>query len=45
MNQPMVRVGKLQGEYQKAELGAVFSSKEVIARIRTGKPYKEYLGF
>jgi hypothetical protein len=45
INQPKIRVGKLEGEYRKAELGTVFPSKEVIARIRTGEPYKEYLGF
>jgi hypothetical protein len=45
INQPMIRVGKLEGEYRKAELGLIFSSKNVVARIRNGEPYKEYLGF
>lgn len=37
INQPSIRVGKLEGDYQRAELGTVKPPNEIIERMRTGK--------
>ena len=37
INQPTVRVGKLEGEYQKAEIGVVISPDSIVHRMKTGK--------
>jgi hypothetical protein len=39
INQPMVRVGKLKEEYQKAEVGSVINSASVVHRIKTGENF------
>lgn len=37
INEPQVQVGKLKGDYQKAEIGIVFAAHKVALRIRTGE--------
>ena len=39
------RVGKLEGEYRKAEIGVVLNPYDIIDRIRTGKYNFVYPGF
>lgn len=37
VNEPFIRVGKLEGENQKAELGLVINPLDVVNRMKTGK--------
>jgi hypothetical protein len=39
INQPMIRVGKLKGENQKAEVGSVINSASIVHRIKTGENF------
>jgi len=37
INQPSVHIGKLEGEYQKAEIGVVIPPDSIVHRMKTGK--------
>jgi hypothetical protein len=45
INEPFRRVGKLEGENRKAEIGVVVSPQNIIHRMRTGKYKFVYPGF
>jgi len=36
INEKPKRIGKLEGEYQKAEIGLVVNSEDIVHRMRTG---------
>lgn len=37
VNEPFVRVGKLVGDYRKAEIGVVVTPEDIVHRIKTGE--------
>lgn len=45
INEPMIPVGKLEGENRKAEIGGVMPAYQVIGRMRTGKYNITYPGY
>jgi hypothetical protein len=45
INEPFRRVGKLEGENRKAEIGLVMSPANIVHRMRTGKYNFVYPGY
>lgn len=37
INEPFIKVGKLEGDNQKAEIGIVVTPEDILDRMRTGK--------
>lgn len=45
INEPQKYIGKLEGAYQKAEIGMVFAPPKIAQRMKTGKYDLVYPGF
>jgi hypothetical protein len=45
INQPFERVGKLEGDYRKADIGIVVSPPDIVDRMRTGQYNFVYPGY
>jgi len=45
VNEPFIKVGKLKGDYQKAEIGVVVAPNNILGRMQTGRYDFFYPGF